>query len=255
MSVTSLSRPASPTGSARLTGMPGQTHSSSLRPPAIVLSTIHPITLRSQEGYESTSSSSRPSRSRTRVPTYADQSRQLDHRERELRQPPSRHRSQSHSRTPPSQSTIQTAYPQRTTQSYSYPQHHVTSGSHPHYYRNPGPAVYPYPTGRGSTPPRTAYTAPPPGHVYYPSHGGQPYNQSRDQLHRGYPQSRQPSRNQPPSYHTVPASGPKPENRRAVRPTFSHVLLLVLIVHSLFLRMGFGFVLHGHRFNPDFDEF
>lgn len=196
-------------------------------------------TLRSQEGYDSTSSSSRPSRSRTRLPTYADHPRQPEHRGRELRQSSTRHRSQSHSRSPSSRQTLQGAYPQRTAQSYSYSQHHVPPASHGRY-RTPGPAIYQYPAAHGSTPARPVYTAPPPGHLYYPSHGGQPRNSSRDQFHRGYSHPRQPTRSQPPPYNVVPGGGPKADYKHGVRLSFTHVLVLVLIA-SFFLLLHIRF--------------
>ncbi|KAL4073783.1 hypothetical protein J3A83DRAFT_2615678 [Scleroderma citrinum] len=207
---------------------------------------IRSRTLRSQEGYESTSSSSRPSHSRTRLPTYADLSRQPDHRGRELRQSTSRHR--SHSRSPSSRQTLQSAYPQRTAP--TYPQQHVSPGSHANRYRTPGAAIYPYPTTHGNTPPRPVYTAPPPGHVYYPNLGNHPHTSSRDQLHRGYPQPRQPTRSQPQPYYSS-----KADYKRGVRPISTHVHMLVLIVVFLFVRIGFDPAMLGHRFNADFDEF
>lgn len=209
---------------------------------------LRPKTLRSQEGYDSTSSSSRPSRSRTRLHTYADHPRQPEQRGRQA----SRHRSQSHSRSPSSRQTLQGAYPQRAAQSYSYPQHHVPTG---HHYRTPGAAIYKYPTPHGSTPPRPVYTAPPPGHVYYPSHANQPRNSSRDQFHRGHPQPRQPSRSQPQLYNVGPGAGPKADYKRGVRHTF----------HSrAHARADDAFVPSPHWFDPaiftlrcnaDFDEF
>ncbi|KIK24746.1 hypothetical protein PISMIDRAFT_677823 [Pisolithus microcarpus 441] len=170
-----------------------------------------PIRSRTLRSYESTSSSSRPSHSYTRLPTYPDPPRQQDRRERELRQPPPRHRSQSQSRPPPPQQTFQTAYPQRTAHPHSYPQYQGPSGSRTRHYGTPGPYSYQYPTGPATTPQRPVYTAPPPGHIYYPS---QPHNSSRDQLHHGHSQSRHPSRNQPQSYYVVPGGGPKAEYKR-----------------------------------------
>ena len=183
-------------------------------------------TFRSQEGYDSTSSSSRPSRSRTKLPVYADHPRQPEHRGRELRQSSTRHRRESHSRSPSSRQTLQSAYPQRTAQSYSYPQQHIPPAPHGHQYRTPVP-VYQYPTAHGNPPSRPVYTAPPPGHIY-PSHSGQPRNSSRDQFHRGYPQPRQPTRSQPPPYNVGPGGGPKADYKHGVRLSFTHVLVLLL---------------------------
>ncbi|KAI6033266.1 hypothetical protein F5J12DRAFT_205364 [Pisolithus orientalis] len=203
---------------------------------------------RTLRSYESTSSSSRPSYSYTRLPTYPDPPRQVDHRERELRQPPSRHRSQSHPRPPPAQQTFQTAYPQRTAHAHSYPQYQGPTGSHTRHYGTPGSYSYQYPTGRGTTPHRPVYTAPPPGHLYYPS---QPHNPSRDQPHHGHSQSRHPSRSQPQPYYVAPSGGPKAEYKRGVRPIPTQVFLLVLIVVVLCLRFGFGVLPLGPRFNAD----
>ncbi|KAI6021548.1 hypothetical protein BKA83DRAFT_677823 [Pisolithus microcarpus] len=143
-----------------------------------------PIRSRTLRSYESTSSSSRPSHSYTRLPTYPDPPRQQDRRERELRQPPPRHRSQSQSRPPPPQQTFQTAYPQRTAHPHSYPQYQGPSGSRTRHYGTPGPYSYQYPTGPATTPQRPVYTAPPPGHIYYPQ------------------------------YYVVPGGGPKAEYKR-----------------------------------------
>jgi hypothetical protein len=153
--------------------------------------------------------SSQPSRSRSR--SY------VDHAHNDRTQP-SRHRTQSQSR---SASTLrEPIYPSHGPQHYTYPQPHVVA-------RTPGPRThtsppnnYQYPVGPAHSPTRQAYvTQPPPGQIYHP-----PAPVHKDTLYGHASHSRHPSSKPPPQpYLLVQSGGPKAEYKRGVRLHSSRV--------------------------------
>jgi hypothetical protein len=150
------------------------------------------------------SSSSRPSRSRSR--SY------VDHAVYD-RTAPSRHRSQSHSRSP--------LAPRDT-----YSHHHSYSQPHagPAARRTSPPRNYPYaPAGPTHSPTRQAYVSqPPPGQIYQLSPNA-PAPVPKDSLYRHPSYSRHPSKPPPQPYLLVRGGGPKAEYKHGVRLGSTHV--------------------------------
>ena len=145
----------------------------------------------SHHGDQWSMGSSRPSRSRSR--SYVDHA----HHDRT---PPSRHRTQSHSRTPRDIYAPQNIYapPAR------------TPASRPNNYH------YAPPAGNAHSPTRPGYvTQPPPGQIYAPA------PQPKDTLYRHASHSRHSSSKPPPQpYLLVQGGGPKAEYKRGVRSWF-----------------------------------
>ena len=144
-------------------------------------------------------SSSRPSRSRSR--SYVDNAYHD-------RAAPSRHRTQSHSRSGSTQRDVQVIYPPHGSQPY-YPQPHVVA-------RTPAPRIHTSPPHNNyQYPSRQAYvTQPPPGQIYHNAPAPVP----KDTLHRHPSQSRHPSSKPPPQpYLLVQGGGPRAEYKRGVR--------------------------------------
>ncbi|KAF8549666.1 hypothetical protein OG21DRAFT_1525658 [Imleria badia] len=135
--------------------------------------------------------SSRPSRSRSR--SYVDHA-QYD------RTLPSRHRAQSHSRSP--------------RDVYS-PQHLYAPPARAPASRTPQNYHYAPPAGNAQSPTRQPYvTQPPPGQIYRPSPNA-PAPQPKDTLYQHASHSRHPSSKPPPQpYLLVPGGGPKAEYKR-----------------------------------------